>query len=222
MTTPTESTDREIVLLRRWNDGDQAARDELLLLVQPWLQSKVHAAMRKRSHAVMETLDVVQDVIRRFLAYGPKFTPANSGQLRKLFERIASNALTDAGRRKSNTEAHIEDLMPTSASMSGFGPAVPTFDRPAAVAERNEARNWVRLALQFLAPDDRYLLLASEVDGLPWATIAKELGLASPDAARVRAARLKPTVANLLRKLQAQQVPEAPNNETTTEAEWRG
>ena len=46
----------------------------------------------------------------------------------------------------------------------------------------------MRLALQFLEPEDRYLLLASEVEGLDWATIAAELGLASPDAARVRCA----------------------------------
>jgi len=215
MNETTKTTDAEILLLQRWNAGDVSARDEVLGLVQPWLQGVIHKAMRSRSHAALETVDIVQDTLLRFLSHGPKVIPTTAAEFRGLLKRIAINHLIDTGRRKGNNAAHVEDLMPTSASMSGFGPAVPTYDRPAATAERNEARNWVRLALQFMEPDDRYLLLASEVDGLPWATIAKELGLSSPDAARVRAARLKPTVANLLRKLQANQIPAVPDIDAT-------
>ena len=98
-------------------------------------------------------------------------------------------------------------MLDSRSSLSGFGGAPPTGDRPSRAAERSEETAWVRLALQFLEPEDRYLLLASEVEGLDWATIAAELGLASPDAARVRCARLKPRVGVLLLQLRRGMLP---------------
>lgn len=79
---------------------------------------------------------------------------------------------------------------------------------PSRAAMRSEEQAWVRLALQFLEPDERYLILASKVEEQSWGAIAEELGLDSPDAARMKVKRLEPRVANLLRRLKLGQMPE--------------
>ncbi len=91
---------------------------------------------------------------------------------------------------------------------AGFGGVARSVERPSYVAAVSEEWNWLRLALQYLEPDDRRLLIASEVEGMSWASISEELALPSPDAARVRALRLKPRLANYVAKLKAGRTPE--------------
>ena len=103
----------------------------------------------------------------------------------------------------------MDSLVNSSNPLSGFAAPSHSFNRPSVGVEKDEEEEWVRLALQFLPEEDRYLLLASEVENLDWSTIARELELASPDAARVRGARLKPKLANLLRQLKSGRMPES-------------
>jgi DNA-directed RNA polymerase specialized sigma24 family protein len=200
--------DSEIALLARWRGGDRTALDALLGQVMPWLQAEVRRSMRERAPAHLDSSDLLQTTVLNFLEWGPKFVPASGAQFRALLKRIATNELIDQCRRAARAGRHFESLRPTGPSLSGFGPRVPSDQRASQIAMRDDESNWVRLALQFLEPDERFLLIASEVENRDWAAIARELELPSADAARVRAARLKPRAANLLRRLKCGRMPD--------------
>ncbi len=155
-------------------------------------------------------MDLVQTAILNFLRWGPRFVPKSGAQLQALLKRIAMNELIDQRRRISGAgeHRHLDSFADSKGPLSGFGGAGSSSERPSRIAERSEDDQWVRLALQFLPEDERYLLIASEVEGQEWSTIAAELGLESSDTARMRCTRLKPKVANLLRRLRIGQLPE--------------
>jgi len=196
-------------LLDRWRRGDRAALDQLLADVEPWLHREMTKALGDESRSEQDSLDLAHAAVQNFLSWGPAFVPESPAQFRALLKRIALNEVFDQRRRQGRrgTRRQVDSVRESRSSLSGFGAAQGSTERPSRAAERSEETEWVRLALQFLEPEDRYLLLASEVEGLDWATIATELGLASPDAARVRCARLKPRVGVLLLQLRRGKLP---------------
>ncbi len=197
-------------LFRRWRDGDRGALDELVATIQPWLRGEISKSLGNRARGVQDSLDLAQNAVLNFLSWGPKFVPETEAQFRALLKRIATNQVIDAQRRqgKRDVGGHLESMRNSGQSFSNFGPAVRSSERPDAVFARESEAEWVRLAMQFLEPDDRHLLLASEVEGQDWATIAADLGIASADAARVRCTRLKPKIARLLMQLRRGRMPE--------------
>lgn len=204
-----DGNDPTLQLLQRWQAGDRAALDALLADLLPWLQVEVRRVAGNSGAGIHDSMDLVQTTVLNFLTWGPRFVPQSAAQLRSLFKRIAVNEVIDARRRASHTGPHLESLVANSRSLSGFGPEARSELRPSRAAEREEESSWVRLALQFLEPEERLLLLASEVEGRDWAAIAGELGLPNADAARMRAARLKPRLANTIRKLRSGAVPQS-------------
>ena len=208
MTPMFDDSDAAMELLQRWRNGDRLALDQLIADLQPWLHREMSKALAAGPRVSQDSMDLAQTAIANFLSWGPKFVPQNAAQLRGLFLRIAKNELIDRERRLSRIghRKHAESL-DGSSLMAGFGASRSSSQQPSAAASRSEDTEWVRLALQFLEPDERYLLLASEVDGLDWPTIASELGLDSADAARMRAARLKPRLARLLLQIRGGRIP---------------
>lgn len=195
-------------LLRRWQDGDRAALDEILLQVGPWLHGEIQRWITRQGGLREEPRDVLHNVIVNLLRWGPRFCPNSEAQLRALLRRVAMNEVIDLSRNADNQRrAQMESLSSASRSLASYALADSTSQFPSAIAARNEDRRWIKLALQFLEPEERYLIVASEVERLSWAEIALQLEMSSPDAARVRAARLKPRMANLVRQLRAGQVP---------------
>lgn len=201
-------SDAELLhLLRRWYDGDQQALATLVAAIEPWLQQDVRARLRGDSSPAIDPADVVQQAIVNFLQWGPRFQPESSAQLRALLQRIATNQLIDELRRSERRTSCSDTLSGSARRMSGYTSDSGSSLRPERHAVRNEEREWLRLGLQFLDEDERYLLIASEVDGLPWKDIAAQLRMDSPDAARVRAGRLKIRLANILRQLKGGRTP---------------
>lgn len=207
MSHPSDESDGLLELLRRWREGDRKALEELLVELQPWLHRQMSHALAGRTRTPLDSMDLAQQAIANFLTHGPRFVPENAAQLRGLLLRIARNELVDDERRSARSAGHVESRLDSCRSLSGFGASLPTSQHPSTAAARSEEAAWVRLALQFLEPDERTLLLASEIDGVDWATIAAELGLSSADAARMQCARLKPRVARLLLQLRKGRVP---------------
>lgn len=203
-------TDTTLDILSRWHSGDTQALDTLLSASLPWLLHEVSRAWRSSSHTSVDPDDIVQTAVVNFLRWGPKFKPNSAAQFRGLLKTIALNELVDAHRRASRRNArHFDSLVDTNHPLSAFPCPSGAVEHPSREAQRSETQAWVRLALQFLEPDERYLILASKVEAREWAAIAEDLGLDSPDAARMKAKRLEPRVANLLRRLKRGQLPDA-------------
>jgi len=205
------SPDPLVDLVRRWRDGDARVLEPLLAAVLPWLHREVRRAMGDQPRAAMDSGDLVQTAVVNFLTWGPRFVPETGAQFRALMKRIATNELIDQRRRlgRAGGGRHLDSLANTANPLSGFAGPSPSAMRPSGALEKREEEDWVRLALQFLPEEDRYLLLASEVENLDWAAIAGELQLASADAARVRGMRLKPKLANILRQLKSGRLPDS-------------
>lgn len=203
----SDHDDVELELLESWRGGDRAALEALLARLLPWLQGEVHRELVSQRFSVQDSMDFVQDAAIDVLTRGPKFVPQSGAQLRSLLRRVALNDIIDQRRRAARRGGHIESLQGSRGSFSGFGPRQRTSEGPSRIVELDENAKWIRLALQFLEPDERDLILASEVEELDWATIAREHALPSADAARIRCLRLKPKLANLLRRVRGGELP---------------
>lgn len=73
---------------------------------------------------------------------------------------------------------------------------------PSRVAERREREEWIRLALEFVDPDDRQVILLREWEKLSFEEIGSRLGCTS-EAARKRFTRALPKLVQQLRELRA-------------------
>lgn len=200
--------DEELLrLLRSWYAGDAAALGGLVLAVAPWVREDAVALLRGRATPAVDVEDLAQAALVNFLQYGPRFQPEGAAQLRGLLRRIARNLLVDQIRREERRAGPGDELSESGRDMLGAVSSSRTSLDPERAAARNEEREWVRLGLQFLDEDERYLIVASEVEGLPWKEIAARLGMERAESARMRAARLKPRLANILRQLHAGRTP---------------
>lgn len=206
---PEHADAPSVELLRRWREGDLHALGRLLEDVQPWLQRELAIARGGGHLGAQDALDLAQDAVRGFLEWGPRFVPESEAQFRALLRRIGLNGLIDEQRRRARQErgGHLESNANAERAASHSRYADRSSLQPSRAAERAENVAWMRLALEFVEAEDRYLLLASEVDGASWAEIAAELGLASPDTARVRCSRLKARMARLLLDLKRGRTP---------------
>lgn len=197
-------TDQSTVLrLHRWFDGDEQALEQLLSDNLMWMQVYVRKHLNARLRRRFDSMDVVQDGAMRILRYNPRHPPANKAQMRALFKKALLDALRDkidhltANRRNIDREESI-----ASPLASGDRPVGPSSeDRPDEMADKLEQREWVKLALQFLDPLDRAIILRRDYHKEQFETIAESLGLASPDAARMRYNRALPKLAFKIREL---------------------
>lgn len=196
--------------LARWKSGDSAALDELLGDTLSWLNQEVGRTWRSSPHASLSTEDLVQSAVMKFLEWSPKFQPRSRAQFRALLKRIAMNGMIDAARRAQRRGArHVESVWGPAIADADHEAAADSSLSPSRVASRSEDQAWVRLALEFLEPEERCLILESRVEGREWSDIAQELGFGSAEAARRKAKQIEVRIAGLLRRLRQGQIPEA-------------
>lgn len=204
---PPLSDTRE--LLSRWHGGDQ---DALAILVQqdlPWIEVHVRRRLGPALRRRADTQDMVQNTLVEVLRYGPRFVVSNRGHLRALLARMIENVLrvqaNHHGAQKRDVRREVNSA-PVPSVGAPSGDSVPCLDPPSdatapgAALERSELREWVRLALEFLDPDDRRAVVWRDFDGLAFAEIAGRLGV-TEDAARMRYRRALPKLAQSLKKL---------------------
>lgn len=197
-------------LLLRWANGDEAALAELVAQDAPWIERRVRARLGSWLRPRVDTQDIVQDTLLTILRTGPRFVCSDRAHLRALLARFVENTIRGeahhqaAGRR----DARREVRSPTT----GSGHGVPILDQRAAsitdpghAASRTETRDWLRLALELLEPDDRNVILWREFEDLPFADVAARLGM-SEDGARMRFGRALPKLAQKLKALRSGQL----------------
>lgn len=88
------------VLLRRWRDGDDDARDQLITRLQPELASIASARLRRERNASLATGDLVNDAVLRLVSMDGSGIVAPS-HFMALASRMMRNVLTDYARRKT-------------------------------------------------------------------------------------------------------------------------
>jgi len=189
------------VLLTRWHEGDELARDELLARHLGWIQSRVHERLGPELRARGTTGDYVHDIACEILQYMPRFLVQDGDRFRALICRIVENVLRDrsdwyAAKRRSRSR---ERPLPSDTVLHLDPPrqrvATPTTD-----ADRKEREAWVRLGLELLDGVDRAVLVRREWEGETFTKIAAQLGM-SVDAAERRYKRAFERLAMKVRAL---------------------
>lgn len=193
-------------LLLRWANGDDRALADLVARDAPWIERQVRARLGDRLRQRVDTQDIVQSTLLTILRTGPRFVCSDRAHLRALLARMVENTIRGeahhhtAGKRDVRREARaVADATRTVLILDQRTAAVTD---PGQAAAKAETRDWLRLALELLEPDDRNAILWREFDGLPFAEVAARLGMAE-DAARMRFARALPKLAAKLRALRA-------------------
>lgn len=206
MTAPPDATP---ALLARWHAGEEAALSELVALHLPWLRDHVDHRLGAflRRHADPD--DYLQDIVLDFLRDAPRFQVRDGQQLRGLLVRVAENTLRD---RNDWFRAKRRDLarnapLPTE-SVLALDPALQRSTTPSRDATRTEMRDWVRLGLELLPPEDRKILVAREYDDRSFVDIGDEIGM-TPNAVRMRWVRAVARLADVMQSLRAGQLPVA-------------
>jgi RNA polymerase sigma-70 factor (subfamily 1) len=200
-------------LLLRWANGDQEALADLVANDAGWIEAQVRARLGNHLRQRVDTQDIVQDTLLTILKVGPRFVCSDRGHLRALLARMVENTIRaqahhqTAGKRDLRREVRAEPAV-SGASVLILDQHAAAVTDPGSAAGKAETRDWLRLALELLDPDDRNVILWREYEGLPFAEVAARLGLVE-DAARMRFARALPKLAKKLKALRAGELAEA-------------
>ncbi len=195
-------TDDTVQLLARWRGGDRGAIDAILRDALPWLTAHVDRRLgdRLRSHAELE--DFVQDALVEFLTYGPGFEVRSRALLCALLKRIVENVLRDKNdyyRARRRTRS-VERPLP-SDSVLRLDPPRASVETPSGEMRRNEEESRLRLALEFMDPPERQILVMREWEHLTFAKIGAAIGISEP-AARMRSHRAMVRLSEIVHRLE--------------------
>jgi RNA polymerase sigma-70 factor (ECF subfamily) len=197
-------------LLLRWARGDQQAMAELVAQDAPWIERQVRGQLGNHLRQRADTQDIVQETLLTVLRTGPRFVCSDRAHLRALLARMVLNTIrAEADQQTAGKRDVRREVRPGPASGSnsvlhidGMPGAVTD---PGAAAAKAETRDWMRLALELLEPDDRNAILWREYEGVSFAELGQRLGM-TEDAARMRFARALPRLARKLKALREGQL----------------
>jgi len=200
-------TDATPVLLDRWHSGDEHALGALVALHLPWLRDHVKHRLGGflRQHA--EADDYVQDAVLDFIRDAPRFQVRDGMHLRGLLARVVENTLRDrndwfrAKRRDFSRNAPL----PTDSVLL-LDPKLQRSTTPSRDATKTEVRDWVRLALELLDPEDRKILVAREYEDRSFVAIGDEIGMTA-NAVRMRWQRAVARLSEVMLELRAGRLP---------------
>lgn len=183
---PAARDDATFDLLARWRAGDGEALGILLHRDLAWIRAVVHQKLGPSPRRFGNTDDYVQEAALRVLRDGPRFVLGARAQFRALLAKIVVNVICsrDAGNRRLKRDAAREQPLATSVLYLDSPQAAVAPDEAAALAEQRE---WLRLGLLLLDPNDHEVLdLFFEGNGD--AEIGERLGI-EPHAAHMRRQR---------------------------------
>lgn len=169
-----------ITLLDRASSGSSQARETLYQRYLPRLQRWARGRLPGAARGLLDTDDVVQDVLANTLHRVDEFEPQHSGAFLAYMRRAVRNRLFEEVRRVSRRPPVVyrdwEEFLDTAPSQLE---ELVAKDR----IERYED------ALQRLKPSDQAAVIARVECGMSYQEIAKDLDKPSADAARMAVAR---------------------------------
>jgi RNA polymerase sigma-70 factor (ECF subfamily) len=159
--------------------GKSSAVDVLYSRYLPRLRRAVRHHLPHYLKDTLDTGDLVQDALERALPHLEEFEPRHQGAFLSFLREIVRNRIRDEIRRR---QRRPESTLPD---------ADLTDDRPTPLEQalgRERVERYEK-ALSSLRPSDREVIVARFELGFTHQEVARELGLPSADAARVKARR---------------------------------
>ncbi len=161
-------------LVRRAQQGDRAALDQLYGRYLPRLTRWASGRLPARARGAFDTEDLVQDAMARTFRRLPELDPQGGG----FFQAYTRNAVLNAIRNKVRD---AKDNVPISA-VGSVGDQAPS---PLEQLIGRETLDRYEQSLERLSGEERAAVIARLELRMSWQEIAEDLGKASPDAARM-------------------------------------
>jgi RNA polymerase sigma-70 factor (ECF subfamily) len=175
----SESDLPSVDLLRRAQEGDAAALDDLcsryLAPLRRWASGRLPA----RARDYVDTDDLVQETMMRALTHVEGFEPRHPGAMQAYLRRAVLNRLRDELRRVARRPSPAE----LNSDLAAAGPS------PLENAIGGDALARYEAALLRLSDEERAAVVARVEMRASYAQIAADCGKSSPDAARMMVSR---------------------------------
>jgi RNA polymerase sigma factor (sigma-70 family) len=168
------SPNETLRLLDRIKDGDEDAVNHLLVRLGPRLRRWAHGRLPQSSRGMLETSDIVQDVMVSAIRHLANFNAQGGGLASYLRTSILNRVATEWRKGRRSPE---QTSLPDGVADGGTSPL------DLAIGAENRARFEESLAR--LEPEERELIILRFEWDYSHAEIARFLGKPSPDAARV-------------------------------------
>lgn len=172
------SPDETLRLLDRIKQGDEAAVSDLLVRLGPRLRRWAHGRLPQSSRGMLETADIVQDVLVSAVRHLASFDAQGGGLAAYLRTSILNRIASEWRKRARSPE---QTSIPDDVTDGGMSP----LDH--AIGVENRAR--YEAALERLEPEERDAIIVRFEWDYSHAELATFLGKPSPDAARVAVQR---------------------------------
>ncbi len=185
-------------LVRRVQDGDLVAREALFARYRERVLAIARVRLSAGLRRHFESVDILQEALLEALRGLDRFEMRDESSLIRWLavlveRRIAARARALRAVKRAQPEVGGDPEV-QGRERVGQGPS------PSAEAVAHEQSARVQGALAELAERHRELILLRDYAGSSWEAIATELGLASPDAARMLHARALVKLGALLRR----------------------
>jgi RNA polymerase sigma factor (sigma-70 family) len=189
------------VLLENWYSGDAGALDAILERHLPWIESRVRSRLGARLRRKLQTGDIVQEAVVKFLRYGPRIRISSDAAFCALFARIVENVLRDENDRFATRRRDLAHEKPLpSTTVLDLEAVDRGAETPSRVFQKQEQEAWIRLGIELLEPMERAILVQREWDRKSFQDIGNLYGV-SRDAARMRVNRALKRLAGLVNLL---------------------
>jgi RNA polymerase sigma-70 factor (ECF subfamily) len=173
------SAESSIELVRRAHRGDERALEQLFRRYQPLLRRWAGGRLPSWARDLLDTEDIVQETLHKTFRRLEKFEPRGDGGLQVYMRRALRNRIVDEIRRAGRHPRQVE-LDP--------GAVDPTAS-PLERAIGRQAVDSYERALERLSQADREAIVARVELGLGYDEMARALGKASKDGARMAVSR---------------------------------
>ncbi|ANM30646.1 hypothetical protein ABI59_15285 [Acidobacteria bacterium Mor1] len=182
-------------LVSEAKSGSSEALEELIKRQIPFIRSVAHGRLSREERRVMDTDDVVQDCLVRFLQFLERFEDRGELPLKGFLAQVAKNRLTDHHRVSAN---RVHELIDSQKHPRG--------NTPLDEAMMQESLELYLAELNRLSPADRFAVMARLHLDVPYAEIGEQIGLRG-DAARMRIHRALDSIRERVSAAAPQSIP---------------
>ena len=202
---PLPALAESLDLVRRGQQGDRAALDELVARYQDRVRRIVSIRMGGQFRGLLDSLDLTQDTWMAALRGLSGFEPRGHGSIIRWLARIAENQVLDArdrvqaARRDRRREQPGEEALGSGDTAAVALPAAAG-PSPSEAASQRELRATYDACVAALDPVHRDVILLRDYSLLEWPEVQEQLGRPTVPATQELYRRAQLRLGELLRQ----------------------